>query len=530
MATQVSYLNIGEKKGNKRLWLEGKRMSLSGFDKGQKYKTVLDVQTKSLSLILDDQGDRAVSGRKRNGRVNPIIELCNASITQYVEDVLGGAQRVRVVFQSQKIKISVHHDEQARLRREAQTKDNLVQGILREATLCAGGGISSYALHEGFSDVGLHAISEFIVDMEGKYLQNAMDNNPYITDDTTIFEATLEEMEPELIVDVMGNKNLDCLNVSLPCTGHSLSGKAKNKLVHAEDHQTAGSAVIGMIGILKATNPSVVISENVPQFQTSATNSLIKGYLQKTGYDVQEKVVGREMGAFEERKRHIMVAISSGLSTGFDLDELTPSMVAPKTLSEIMDEIPEDSERWRTYEYLGAKAQRDAENGKGFKRQLVDGSAESIGTIGRGYSKCRSTEPFIKSPFDDQKSRLLTVDEHARAKGIPEDAVAGQSATVAHQILGQSVLFPVFKSIGRLIGSFLKHDIDIIVDESEPFVDQIKNIRRSMEKIERREQLDLFEFVEDQPSIFDSLVDLKKECQELQTMSEDLLCDDGMRM
>jgi hypothetical protein len=49
-------------------------------------------------------------------------------------------------------------------------------------------------------------------------------------------------------------------------------------------------------------------------------------------------------------------------------------------------------------------------------------------------------------------SRLLTPKEHAAVKGIPESAVDGLSDKTAHEILGQSVLFPVFRSLGRLIG------------------------------------------------------------------------------
>jgi hypothetical protein len=42
MFKQVSYLKIGEKKGNKRLWIEGKKLQACGFDKGQPYLTILE--------------------------------------------------------------------------------------------------------------------------------------------------------------------------------------------------------------------------------------------------------------------------------------------------------------------------------------------------------------------------------------------------------------------------------------------------------------------------------------------------------
>lgn len=75
--------------------------------------------------------------------------------------------------------------------------------------------------------------------------------------------------------------------------------------------------------------------------------------------------------------------------------------------------------------------------GKGFRRQLLDGTESQIGTNGRGYNKARSTEPFIKSPHDASNSRLLTVAEHAAVTGIPADLVRRLGKTVAHEILGQ---------------------------------------------------------------------------------------------
>lgn len=482
MISQVSYIKVGQNKGNKRLWLEGQRLAMCGFSRGARYHTVFDVQKRSLILRIDEDGDKQTSGRKRGEREIPIIELCSSSVTEYLEDVMGDTPRVRVTFEAKCLTITVHPHDLLQSEREKRLAENLLQGLINEATLCVGGGISSYALNAGFNDVGIKAHSEFIVDIEGKYLQNAIQNNPYISDDTRIFEAALEEVETELLGPV------DVLNVSLPCTGFSNSGKAKNKIKYGESHEAAGTAVYGLMQILPAVNPSVVISENVPQFKDSATYALIRGTLQKLGYEVQDTVLGREMGAIEDRDRHIMVAVSKGIAGKFDLSTIEPSATPPKRLGDLLDELPTSSELWRTYEYLKAKELRDKSDGKGFSRQLLDEGAEKVGTIGRGYNKARSTEPFVKHPTDPEKSRLLSVAEHARVKGIPEHAVAGQSNTVAHEILGQSVLFPVFRSLGRHIGTFLKeHKAQIQGAETitiEAFSDHLKQLCFSFENLE----------------------------------------------
>lgn len=119
--------------------MEGQRIAAVGFMKGRAYKTILDMEFRHIGLVLDDAGDKMVSGRKRYGKVRPIIDLCSSSITEYVDDVLGGVDRVRVMFMHQRIRISIHHLDQRRMDREAQTRANLAQGILSEATLCVGG-------------------------------------------------------------------------------------------------------------------------------------------------------------------------------------------------------------------------------------------------------------------------------------------------------------------------------------------------------------------------------------------------------
>lgn len=87
-------------------------------------------------------------------------------------------------------------------------------------------------------------------------------------------------------------------------------------------------------------------------------------------------------------------------------------------------------------------------------QKAIDGSEPRCGTIGRGYQKARSTEPFLKHPTNG-KQRLFTPVEHARVKTIPEQLVAGLSDTTAHEILGQSVIHAAFMAVGKLVGETL---------------------------------------------------------------------------
>lgn len=359
-------------------------------------------------------------------------------------------QRIRAVLAAGEIIFDLAPVEVAKHDREARLMANLAEGTLQEATLCTGGGVSTWALKEGLAQAGVQAHVDWVVDRDGRYLEVASQNNPAITDKTRLYEASLEEVETSALTPV------DILQVSLPCTGHSNSGKAKRKLSAAEEHPTDALAVYGLLRILEAVQPSIVVSENVTQAANSASYAIIRAYLLAQGYNITERVLtGEDAGTVEHRDRYWLCAISAGLdAAGFDLDVIQPEPQQHATLGEIMESVPAGDPAWKDFAYLAAKAERDAAAGKGFARQLVDASSTKVGTIGRGYAKARSTEPFICRA--DGKQRLLTPVEHARAKGIPEGLVANTSSTLAHEVLGQSILFPHARAIGRAIAEHLR--------------------------------------------------------------------------
>lgn len=451
---QVSYTKVGEHRGQRRLWLEGGRLEAAGFHAGQRYHVVFDIDTRTIALEMSPTGDRQVSGRRRVGqdKPTPILDLAGADVT----DMVGEAGSVRALIGNGRIVFSLHPRDVAKAEREQRTRDHVKEGFLTEGTLCAGAGIATLGVATGIEVAGLMSRVEWIVDRERKYLEVADRNNPVVGPETKIYEASLEELEPALVGRV------DVLQVSLPCTGHSKSGKAKRGLAQAEDHPTDALAVYGALRIMDAVQPSVVVSENVIEASTSATYALIRAYLQDAGYKVFEKIMDEnDAGTIERRKRWWFVAISEGLAPGFDMGNLEQTVRQYRTLGEVLDKIPADDPQWRRHDYLDVKQERDAEAGKGFKRQLVTAESESVGTIGKGFSKRRSTEPMLQRV--DGMERLLTPVEHARVKGIPEVIVDGVGFTTAHEVLGQSILLPHAVAIGTAIGKHLRE----VVNEDE---------------------------------------------------------------
>ena len=292
----------------------------------------------------------------------------------------------------------------------------------------AGGGVCAEALHLAVSDAGVQSELKWVAECESKYIEAAGENCLAITDDTVVLVGKVEEIEREHFT------NVDVLQLSMPCAGFSGAGKAKHGMT-PEMH--SGTAIFGVSRAIESAQPAIIISENVIEARDSAMYALLICELERLGYVVFQMVLDSEnTGTFEQRKRWWFVAFSKGIAPeSFTVDDMLPSNL---TLNDLLDKsVPESA--WTTHPYLVEKEARDIAAGKGFRRQLLKGDEKGCGTIGRFYSKRRSTEPFIVRP--DNKERLLSLTEHARVKSVPEHLVAGLKMTVGHEILGQSVDF-----------------------------------------------------------------------------------------
>jgi DNA (cytosine-5)-methyltransferase 1 len=127
-----------------------------------------------------------------------------------------------------------------------------------------------------------------------------------------------------------------------------------------------------------------------------------------------------------------------------------------RRLGESLEPIAEDDPRWSRMQGLVDKAERDREAGNSFAMQIFDADSTRIGTLTKGLSKVRSTDPKIRHPLDAELMRVPTPLEHARAKDIPPHLYDGLSDTIAHEMLGQSVLYRPFVAVGRLLARCMR--------------------------------------------------------------------------
>lgn len=436
-------LSVGEGKRAKRIWLQGSTLEDAEFMPGQTYRVVVDEEARELTLEVDPSAGRVVSRKQWQDRTLPVIDLTNSIVT----NLFGEARKVLAKIFNRRIVISLHRDEQDRI--ERRHKWQAVQQEKRSMQvggICYGAGVIDHAVHDGLAIAGVKAEQTFVVELEDKYLEVARRNNPTFNPKARVFSLPMQDVEPSELGQA------DLIVCGIPCTGASRAGKSKNGIKHAEEHAKAGTLFMPLINMVRAANPFAVLIENVPEYQNSLSALVIRETLSAWGYVIKETVLeGQDFGSFERRRRYCMVAHIPEMTVNLDDLAKAPRM---QRLSDILESSADEplAANWNTFPYLKAKEQRDMAAGKGFKRQELTGDATSCGTIGREYHKCRSTEPFVVNPDNPDELRLLTPREHARVKTIPEYFVDGLVQTLAHQILGQSVIFNAFRAVGEELG------------------------------------------------------------------------------
>lgn len=477
-----------DKRGTPRIWIEGSKLQRAGFTPAARYRMSVDEKRREITLELDPAGDRTVSRRARRGNEIPIVDIVNGKALAPLDAI----DTLRVDFSTGRIIITPAMAELRRLERNERTRGRLEKGEpLRTGSVSTGLGILSLAIHEGLAQAGIQSELAFSVEIDAGYQDLCAERNPVWQESTVAYNAPLQEFafDPRMAGEV---EQVDILEAGIPCTAHSIAGRSKKHLAKPEDDPMAGHLAVGFLAIVAACNPTMVIVENVPQYATSASFSIISHQLTEWGYQISWDVLkGEEFGCLEHRNRMVLIASTPGLDV--DLPAIRPEDPEQPHLGDVLDDIPLDSPLWSEMTYLREKEKSDIAAGKGFRMQILGPDATEVGVIGRGYAKCRSTEVKLKHPANDLLLRQLTPAEHARVKGVPEAFIEGISITSAHEMLGQSILMKPFRALGYGIGStFAAWNGQTIGKPTEPIRTQLAVKPNSNDNDQNDDQLSLF--------------------------------------
>lgn len=439
--------SVVERNGKPAIWLEGGKLQ-NALNPQDRYEPLINEGDRVLRFVRSEDGSKVVSVRGKNSSTpKPLIEYKDEDILR----VFKVGDKLRVVCLPGRVEIRIHAAESQRAERLERYRQAVASRTIKKGSYFIGGGVLDRAIHDGLKLAGFDSYVKVAVESESKYVEALLSNQPDLfRNDSILLNSRVEDVE------FRGAIKLDLVSAGIPCTGASKSGRTKNKLTHAEQHHSAGACFFHTLNFVKQVQPWIVIFENVPEYINTASYAVIKQVLSDWGYVVTEKTLnGCEYGCLESRDRMVMVAVTEGMPE-FDFEQwLVPLREKENSLADVLEDVPLDSEEWRSYDYLVAKESRDKAAGKGFKRDIYDGSEGRVGTIRRLYHKGGSTDQYLVHPENPSLFRQFRKTEHAKIKAVPLFIIDGLGKCIAHEILGQGVAFFVFVSLGHGLGNYI---------------------------------------------------------------------------
>lgn len=468
-------IKLGEHRGSPRLWLQGMKAEIAGFLPGMRFNIRKDPANHTLVLELNQFGDRIVSRKVQGEKVIPIIDINSSEALSVFE----GFNSLRITIDDTVITLRPMAVEIAKKERIARLKAKLEAGEpIAVGSIAHGGGVLSHAIHTGLHDGGLKARLAFVNEIRPELLEHAYAHNDAWDAKTNPLSAPMQELafDPEAVNSL---PKVEILEGGIPCSGASLSGRARNGAGHAESHPEVGHLIVPFLAIIAKVQPLAILLENVKPWQNSASMCILRNTLRDFGYTVHETILhAGEWNELESRSRLGVVAVTEGLD--LDLSQISRPAPLVRTLAEVLDQVPEDDPSWDEMAYLKHKQEMDAEKGRqgrkgtNFKMQIVTADSTSCPVITKGYSKRRSTDPKLAHPSNPNLLRQFTVAEHARIKGIPEWLVEMLGVTLGHELLGQSVCYGPFRAVGKLLANVLLsvHAVQELFKRSAPMPQQ----------------------------------------------------------
>lgn len=440
---------IKENRGKPRLWLQGSIPQRAGFNPGAAYEVEHLNDRTAIVLRVKPDGRYTVSKKEVKGKEEPLIDLNSVATL----GGFAGMSAVRIVMGPNQIWVLPLAGEVKAKERKVRLMQELAEGRVTTAEICHGAGIMANGIHHGLKSVGIRPELVWALEHEQDALEVAIANNDAWSPETIPLALKMQDLAWSDDFVMSRVPKVSIVSAGVPCTAASKAGRSKKHLAMPENDPNAGQLCAPLLAIIAKINPAIVVIENVLPWFNSASASIVRTSLKDMGYELSEIAVDCGQYAIEARERQVLVASTRGIS--IDINSLIPPPRMVQTLGDVLEDIPVDSALWSTMDYLKEKEKRDIADGKGFRMSICGPDSVTIGTCGRGYGKVRSSEPKIPHPTDPTLLRQLTEKEHARVKGIPEKLIAGVSTTRAHELLGQSVVWPLFKAVGAFIGSKL---------------------------------------------------------------------------
>lgn len=231
----------------------------------------------------------------------------------------------------------------------------------------------------------------------------------------------------------------DIMLASPACQGHS-KARGKDKPHHDATRSTAWAVV----GCAEIHRPKVVIVENVPEFLNWSLFPAWRIAMSALGYEVSPHVLdAADFGVPQHRRRAFIVCSKDRFELHLPKDGHVPA-------SSIIDET---APRWSKVDNL---CQRTRERVAAGRRQhgsrfLVAyyGNEKGGRSLDRPIGTVTTRDRYAL--VEDDRLRMLNVNEYRRAMGFPDDYVLPKNRRLATHLLGNAVCPPVAAELIRQV-------------------------------------------------------------------------------
>jgi DNA (cytosine-5)-methyltransferase 1 len=422
---RTSVIALGDTPKGGRIYLQGKWLLKAGFETDAKFEADITPGRITLSLFAD--GTRRVSGKQN--RSIPVIDIENLQ----VRDAFVNTPKLLVTVRDHTITITPAHT--LILIRERKM-------TMTEGSLFSGGGfLTQAAASLGFTP-------RFGVEIEPDYAEIYEANHP----SAAMFNCSVEEVPYESLRQY---RPLGLLTMGIPCEPFSRSrhwdrgtdaeGKQirRDRELPPEAHPN-GDMVYWGLRAIEATNPSMILAENVPDFLKSSAFHIFHNVLTRLGYNVEGRIVDPlDYGGLTSRKRAIIIA-----RTGAPVDWPAPALFSTRTMGDILE--PSEAGEWfdeSTKPWLFRHWRDQTAKGNGFASQQITVDSFSSGSITKRYFAGQGQNPVVKHPTLPDTFRWLSLAEVKRLHGIADNYFVGQTKTLAGEVIGQGVVVDTMRQI-----------------------------------------------------------------------------------
>jgi DNA (cytosine-5)-methyltransferase 1 len=424
MSKLLAFHKLGENRGSPRVWLESRRLATLGFAVGSPF--VVEVRTRGVRLRTAELGTHRVAKRRAAGGVRPIIDVTNrtllAPLTPWPEVKIEATAGVIDITPS--------------ARAFAIQRRLLARPPFRTLEVFAGGGTLSAAIasHCDFRLVAGVEIEPRFADVWQAAHHEAV-----------LIQADIRRIHPSEY------PRHEVLVAAIPCTSHSLLGRAKKSLRGKPELGESGDLFLCISALVATHLPLACVFENVPSFRTSLAGQALTHHLRQLGYHIYETVLDphNEWDEPQDRRRWLMLAT---LQPGFYLQ--APMVPFAGDLSKFIDP-PSVHDRPDAERIAGSIAalvrhrERHRALGHGFGFSTITQASSRVPTVVRSYHKI-NVGPFVETVFGP---RLLRQREVERLMGCAIDC---EYYATAIEILGQGVQTRVFRSVITQLSAFLQ--------------------------------------------------------------------------